>query len=198
MIRVLILAAGESRRMGQAKMLLPFPGGDTILETVVRAALASSADNVTVVLGAMEEKIREAIDHLPVAVAHNKDYRLGMLSSIQCGIRGLPRDTRAAVIMLGDQPTIPMEVIDRVIEAWRLSGKGFVLPTHGGRRGHPLLLDMRYREEVLLLDPAAGMRFFLAAHGEDILEIPVDTSAVLKDVDTPEDYAELVAGKGCP
>ncbi len=198
MIRVLILAAGESRRMGQAKMLLPFLGGYSVLESVARTALASSADNVTVVLGAMAEKIREAIAHLPVEVAHNQEYPLGMLSSIQCGIRELPRDTSATVIMLGDQPTIPTEVIDRVIEAWRSSGKGIVLPTHGGRRGHPLLLDMRYREEVLLLEPSAGMRSMLAAHGEDILEIPVETSAVLKDIDTPEDYAELVAGKGCP
>jgi molybdenum cofactor cytidylyltransferase len=89
-----------------------------------------------------------------------------------------------------------VEVIDRVIEAWRESGMGFVLPTHGGRRGHPLLMDMRHGGEVLNLDPSAGMRAILTAHKMDILEVPVDSPSVLKDIDTPEDYATLTGSGG--
>lgn len=193
MIRILILAAGESRRMGQPKMLLPCSGA-TIIETVAVTALASSAEEVVIVLGAMEESIRQAISHLPVVIAVNTEFRLEMLSSIQCGIRGLPPDTDAVVLMLGDQPTVPVEVIEQVIAAWRSSGKGFVLPTYGGRRGHPLLIDLRYRDELLRLDPSAGMRAMLTAHGEDVLEVPVDAPAILTDIDTPEDYATLTGG----
>ncbi|MFA6232714.1 MAG: nucleotidyltransferase family protein [Bacteroidota bacterium] len=193
MIRILILAAGESRRMGQPKMLLPCSGA-TIIETVAVTALASSAEEVVVVLGAMEESIRQSITHLPVVIAVNTEFLLGMLSSIQCGIRTLPSDTDAVLLMLGDQPTVPVEVIEEVIAAWRSSGKGFVLPTYGGRRGHPLLIDLRHRDELLRLDPSAGMRAMLAAHVEDVLEVPVDAPAILTDIDTPEDYAALTGG----
>lgn len=195
MIRALILAAGESRRMGQPKMLLPF-GGATIIEAVAHAALASVADDVSVVLGAGKEIIRKTIAHLPVEVVVNTEFHLGMLSSIQCGFHSLPADTQATVIMLGDQPTIPSEAVDRVIDAWRQSGKGLVLPVYDGRRGHPLLVDMRYREQVLNLHPSAGMRTILTSHTTDILEVPVDIPAVLKDIDTPDDYVKLTGNKG--
>ena len=193
MISVVILAAGESTRMGQPKMLLPF-SGSTIIETVVRTALASSADEVAVVLGAGADNVRGAVAHLPVSLALNTEYRLGMLSSIQCGVRSLRPDAGAAVIMLGDQPTIPVEVVDRVIDAWRSGGNSLVLPVMHGRRGHPLLVDLRLRDELLGLDHALGMRALVDAHESDLLEVEVDTPAVLKDVDTPEDYAGLTAG----
>ena len=173
-------------------MLLPF-GGVTIIETVVRTALASSADEVIVVLGTVEDKIREALAHLPVTFAVNNEYHQGMLSSIQCGLRQLSSNTSAVLVMLGDQPAIPSEAVDCVIEAWRSSGKGLVLPTYDGHRGHPLLVAMRYHEEALNLDPSAGMRALLAAHKEDILYVPVETATILKDIDTPEDYAEQTA-----
>jgi molybdenum cofactor cytidylyltransferase len=195
MIHALILAAGESRRMGRPKMLLPF-GDATIIEAVARTALASAASDVVAVLGAGEEKIRGAIAHLPVTIVVNTEYSLGMLSSIQCGFRHLSSDTRATVIMLGDQPAVPVEVVDRVIDAWRQSGKGLVLPVYGGRRGHPLLVDMRLSEEVLSLEPAKGMRAMLISNAAGIMEVPVATLAVLKDIDTPEDYEELMEGGG--
>ena len=100
------------------------------------------------------------------------------------------------MIMLGDQPAVPVEVVDRVIDAWRQSGKGLVLPVYGGRRGHPLLVDMRLSEEVLSLEPAKGMRAMLISNAGGIMEVPVATPAVLKDIDTPEDYEELMEGGG--
>lgn len=195
MIRILILAAGESRRMGQPKMLLPYAGA-TIIETVAGTALSSPAEQVVVVLGALEDKIRNAIAHLPVAIAVNRDFHLGMLSSIQCGIRMLMPEPGAVLLMLGDQPTVPVAAIESVIAAWRASDKSIVLPTFGGRRGHPLLIDLRYRDEILRLDPSAGMRALLTSYAGDVLEVPVDTSAILMDIDTPEDYAALTGDAG--
>ncbi len=195
MIRVLLLAAGESRRMGQPKMLLPY-GASTIIETVAHAALSASVDEVILVLGAWEDRIREAVARLPLTLAVNTEYRKGMLSSIQCGFRHLGPDTEAAVILLGDQPEIPAKVIDMVVDAWRSSGKGLVVPVFADRRGHPLLVDMRYRDEVRGLDPATGLRALLNAHEDDVHEIAVPVEAILNDVDTPEDYRKLTGGRG--
>jgi len=191
-IRALVLAAGESRRMGQPKMLLPFRD-TTIIAAVAGTALASSADSVHIVLGARAEDIRAAVEGLPVAFVMNAAYRLGMLTSIQAGVRAMPAETRAVLLMLGDQPEIPAETLDRVIDAWQRSRSGFALPIIGGKRGHPLLIDMRHRDELLALSPESGMRPLLAAHADEILHVPVESDAVLRDLDTPDDYRRLTA-----
>jgi molybdenum cofactor cytidylyltransferase len=111
-----------------------------------------------------------------------------MLSSIQAGFKALPADADAAVVMLGDQPFLPAKVVDAIIEAYQTSGKGIVIPVFRGRRGHPVLVDLKYRDEVLGLDPADGMRQLMRAHPGDIHEIAVDDANILRDMDTPEDY----------
>jgi molybdenum cofactor cytidylyltransferase len=186
-IWAVILAAGESRRMGTQKLLLPF-AGTTVVGAVVRAALASRAGRTLVVLGADRAAVREETETLEIEFAVNENYPLGMLSSIQAGFKALPTDAEAAVVMLGDQPFLPAKVVDAVIEAYRTSGKGIVIPVFGGRRGHPVLVDMKYRDEVLGLDPAEGLRRLMRAHPGDIREVDVDDADILRDMDTPEDY----------
>ncbi|MGA2362101.1 MAG: nucleotidyltransferase family protein [Candidatus Aminicenantales bacterium] len=191
MIWVTVLAAGESRRMGTQKLLLPF-GETTVIEAIVRTALDSEAEGTVVVLGANRERVRGVLKSYPLVFAVNKDYRLGMLSSIQAGFRALPTDAEAAVIMLGDQPTIPARVLDALIRAYRESRRGIVVPVHGGHRGHPVLIDMKNKDEVLGLDPGIGLRQLLRTHPEDVLEVAVSSPEVLKDIDRPEDYREEV------
>jgi molybdenum cofactor cytidylyltransferase len=191
MIWAAVLAAGESRRMGTQKLLLSF-GETTVIETIVRTALDSEADGTIVVLGADKERVRGVLKSYPLVFAVNKDYRLGMLSSIQAGFRALPNDAEAAVIMLGDQPAIPARVLDALIRAHRESRRGIIVPVHGGRRGHPILVGTRYKDEVLGLDPAIGLRQLLRAHPEDVLEVEVSSPAVLKDIDRPDDYRKEV------
>jgi len=123
----------------------------------------------------------------------NESYRQGMLSSIKAGFRALPPEAGAAVIMLGDQPFIASSVIDGVIAAYGKeggAGKGIVLPTFGGRRGHPVLVDLKYRDEVLALDPSDGLRQLMWAHPDDILEVEAGDAAILRDLDTPADYQD--------
>ena len=103
----------------------------------------------------------------------------------------LPAEAEAAVIMLGDQPFLPARVVDAVVEAWRASGKRIVLPAFRGRRGHPVLVGLEYRDEVLALDPAEGLRGLMRAHPEDIFEAAVEDSNILRDLDVPEDYDEF-------
>jgi molybdenum cofactor cytidylyltransferase len=190
MIWAVILAAGESRRMGRQKLLLPF-GDATVVETVIRTALASGVDRAVAVLGADREAVRAKLETGGVDFAVNEMFADGMLSSIQTGFRALPPEAEAAVIMLGDQPFLPPSVVDTVVRGYRESLKGIVIPVFRTRRGHPVLVDLKYRDEVLALDPADGLRRLMRDHPEDIAEVEVDDANILRDLDTPEDYAEV-------
>jgi len=188
MIWAVILAAGESRRMGTQKLLLPF-GDATVVEAVVRTALASGVDRAVAVLGADREAVRAKLEPSGVDFAVNEQFADGMLSSIQTGFRAIPPEAEAAVIMLGDQPFLPPPVVDAVVRGYRESLKGIVIPVFRTRRGHPVLVDLKYRDEVLALDPADGLRRLMRTHAEDIAEVEVDDANILRDLDTPEDYA---------
>jgi molybdenum cofactor cytidylyltransferase len=187
MIWAVILAAGESRRMRTQKLLLPF-GETTVVGAVVGTALASRVDRVLAVLGADKDDVREEIEPLGIDFVVNEYFAEGMLSSVQAGFRALPPDAEAAVVMLGDQPFLPARVVDAVVAAFRRSGMGIVVPVHRGRRGHPVLVGLKYRDEVLALDPADGLRRLMHAHAEDIFEAEVEDANILRDMDVPEDY----------
>ena len=188
MIWAVILAAGESRRMGRQKLLLPF-GETTVVGAVVGTACASRVDQVLAVLGADRDAVRQEIEPLGIDFAINEDFKMGMVSSVQAGFRALPADAEAAVVMLGDQPFLPASVVDAVVEAYRRSGKGIVVPAFQGRRGHPVLVDLKFRDEVLALDPADGLRRLMRAHPKDVFEAEVEDANILRDMDVPEDYA---------
>ncbi len=192
MIWAVVLAAGESRRMGTQKLLLPF-GETTVVGAVVGTALASRVDRILAVLGADRDAIGQKLEPLGIDLAVNEEFAKGMLSSVQAGLRALPAGAEAAIVMLGDQPFLPARVVDEVIEGFRRSGKGIVVPTFQGRRGHPVLISLKYRDEVLALDPADGLRRLLRAHPEDVFEAEVEDANILRDMDVPEDYAgELI------
>jgi molybdenum cofactor cytidylyltransferase len=193
MIWAVILAAGESKRMGRQKLLLPF-GDVTVIEAVARTALGSRVDRALAVLGADREAVRAKLERYGLEFAVNQDFAEGMLSSVQTGFGALTPEAEAAVVMLGDQPFLPVRVVDEVIGAYRESGKGIVLPTFRGRRGHPVLIGLKYRDEVLALDPAEGLRGLMRAHPDDICEAEVDDPNILSDMDVPEDYADLKKG----
>lgn len=188
MIWAVILAAGESRRMGTQKLLLPF-GDATVIESVVLTALASRVDRVLAVLGADRDAVRQKLEPLGIDFVINENFVKGMLSSVQAGFAALPPAAEAAVVMLSDQPFLPAGVVDAVVEAFRRSGKGIVVPAFQGRRGHPVLIGLRYRDEVLALDPTDGLRRLMRAHPDDIFEAAVEDANILRDMDVPEDYA---------
>lgn len=186
-IWAIILAAGESRRMGSPKMLLQYKG-KTIIENVIDNVIASGADKVLLVLGSSGDELLKIIGELPVKHCYNENYKLGMLSSVKCGLNFIPADTGAALIFLGDQPMIGTDIINIVIEAYRREGKGIVMPVFNNKRGHPLLIDFKYRKEIQNLDPEEGLRALARKFAHDVLEVKVNTPDILKDIDTREDY----------
>lgn len=194
MIWAIILAAGESKRMGRPKMLLPWKDA-TILESVVHTALASSVDRVLVVLGAEQEQISRLLTPFPVETVYNPDFRRGMLSSVQMGFAALPGEAEAAVVLLGDQPFVSAGVIDRQCAASSGSPGSIILPVHEGRRGHPVLIPAAFRDEIPLLSDAVGLRELIHRHEENILEIEVEEEDVLLDIDDPEAYRSALKGK---
>ncbi len=194
MIFALLLAAGESRRMGKPKLLLPF-GQKTIIEHIVDDILDSKVDKILVVLGSHREKIRLKLLDRPVLSVINHRYKEGMLSSIQTGFEALPKECVAALVCLGDQPFIPPAVHDRLIEAYEQTQKGIILPIYDKKRGHPILIDMKYKQEVLKLGPDTGLRALVHNHPQDVLEVKVETPRILKDIDRPEDYARELERK---
>ena len=192
MICAIVLAAGESRRMGAPKLLLPF-GGGTVISHIVDQLLLSAVSETYVVVGREGDRIAEALAGRPVRVVANPGYEGGMLSSVRCGLGALPQPCEAVLVALGDQPAITRELVDRMIHAFERAGKGILVPCFQGKRGHPVLIAARYRDEILAGYDSAGLRGLLRAHPEDVSELNVETSAVLSDMDYPEDYRREIA-----
>jgi molybdenum cofactor cytidylyltransferase len=194
MIWAMILAAGESKRMGKPKLLLPF-GEKTIIETIVETVVSSKVEKTLVILGSDRETIEEKIKNSPVEIVYNPDFRSGMLSSVQCGFKALSEETRAVLVVLGDQPKTSTTVINKLIDAYRSSGKGIVLPVYKKERGHPVLIDVKYGEEVENLSPEIGLRGTVYNHPEDILEVDVETPSIFQDIDDESDYKRELENK---
>jgi molybdenum cofactor cytidylyltransferase len=195
MIWAVVLAAGESKRMGEAKLLLPF-GEKTIIETVIENVIQSKVEKILIVLGSGREKIEQRIKNYSLKIAFNPNFRSGMLSSVHAGFQALPEYAQAALVVLGDQPSISTSVINELIDAYKRTRKGIVLPIYKSERGHPVLIDMKYRNEIENLSPDIGLRGTVYNHPEDILEVEMKSQSVLRDIDYIEDYKKELKKKG--
>ena len=187
----MILAAGESKRMKVQKLLLPFEG-KTMIERVIENVIHSGVDNTLVVIGSHSDEILKIIEHLPITTCYNNNYKQGMLSSIKCGVRSLPANYDAVLVFLGDQPMIPKEAVNMVIQAYKNSNKGIVIPTFQKERGHPLLIERRYREEIEKLEESEGLRALAVKFADDVLEVETNLPGILRDIDTKEEYEDAI------
>lgn len=191
MISAILLAAGESRRMGEFKQLLRL-GDKSFVEHCVDNLLASRVDEVIIVTGHRELEVRCAVGGRRVRFAQNTDYQSGMASSIKCGIQAVSENARACVLALVDQPQIGADVINLVIETYERAPTIIVIPTYGGRNGHPILLEVSLKEEILIMDPEQGLRQVVRAHLDQVARVEVSSRAVLEDCDLPEDYERIL------
>ena len=191
MISAIILAAGESKRMGQPKQLLPFRGS-TLLGQIMENLLQSQAAEIIVVLGYQAEKIIPQIAREPVRIVVNPDFDQGMSSSIKCGLSHISEAADGVMIVLGDQPLIEKETIDLLIKKHRQSERGIILPVYKGIRGHPVIFKMKYKDELLRLTGDIGGRQIIEWHPSDVLEVEVDCESVVISIDAESDYQSLV------
>lgn len=190
MIAAILLAAGRSRRMGAFKPLLPF-GPRSVIESCIGNLLEGGVGQIVVVAGARSEEVSERVRHLPVRLAINTEAESEMSVSIARGVEQLPHEAAAVLIALTDQPAIPPEVIRFLIAERGRTGARLILPQYMGRGGHPVLIDLAFREELLALDAERGLRGLLDAHREEVLRVPVSSPYVARDMDRWDDYRAL-------
>jgi molybdenum cofactor cytidylyltransferase len=187
----IILAAGTSTRMGRTKQLLPFRG-QTILECVVDNALASDLHQVVVVLGHDSEALERLLTNRDITVIHNHHYEKGQSSSLKVGLRILTEEVDAALFLLGDQPLITPEIINLLLAAYKSSPCPIVLPVFKGRRGNPALFSRETFPRLATLKENCGARTLFEEYAERILKVPVSDPAIHFDIDTEENYRQLL------
>jgi molybdenum cofactor cytidylyltransferase len=193
MIVAVILSAGESSRMGRPKALLTIDG-ETFIEHIVAALRRSGLERVVVVLGFNAEELRRKIEHLPVEIVVNPNFREGQLSSLQVAIRHLEQDSDCdgMLVHLVDHPYIDSTLVRNMIQKFAGGQKLIVVPRHHGKRGHPVIFARALFVELLNAPPELGAKAVLHAHQVDTLEIDTEDIGITIDIDTPELYRQHV------
>ena len=195
MISALILAAGESRRMGkQNKLLLPI-GGEALLVKLVTSVCASDVGQVLVVIGHEAEKIRRELNELPLNFVYNPNFSEGMTTSIKYGVKEVSNECDGLLICLGDMPFINTSEINKLIHAYaknRIKGEGLiVVPVFKRQRGNPVLFSIEFRNDILEHKKESGCKEVIMKNSDSVMEIEMDDENMLLDVDTMEDYQSV-------
>lgn len=195
MISAILLAAGESRRMGGDFKPLMKWGTRTVISACIDNLKRSRVDEIIVVLGFRESEIRARLAGAGVQFAINREFSKGMLSSLKTGLPMVSPRCEGVLVALVDQPMVGPEVINPLVVSFGDFDKRISIPTFEGKHGHPIILSREFEEEIMRLDDndTDGLKTLINAHRHEIQEIPVESASILEDIDSPEDYARLVA-----
>ena len=190
-VAAILLAAGQSRRMGALKPLLRF-GKGTVVESCVDYLFKGGVDSIVVVVGHRAEDIRNQLSSQRLTFAINPDPTSEMSASIAAGVALVPESTGAVIISPVDYPAIPASVVSTLITEWS-KGHRLVKPTWQGRGGHPVLVDLSLRTELQSLDPDKGLKGFFDQHQTRVTRVEVPSPYIARDIDTWDDYQALYA-----
>lgn len=190
-LSTILTAAGSSSRMGTQKQLLSVRGKSLVL-TSLELYLASSADEVVVVTGAAADRVEAELRRFPVKIARNERYLTGLASSIVAGCRAVSPKATSIMIALGDMPLISPETIQLLISCAREYKNRIVAPFFDSDRGHPVIFPSFLLEELLMLKGERGADDVIKRHVDLIFKVQVRDSAILKDLDTPNDWKNFV------
>lgn len=197
MIAGIVLAAGQSRRMGRPKALLPLRGA-TLLEHAVRALAGGGCAPVVVVTGPSTDPVAERIGAVALAlgarVAENPVAGSEQVESLRIGLATLGDDVTAAVVLPVDVPGVDDDAVRRVVDAFRRRGAPVVRAVHAGRHGHPVLFARSLFAELMAESLPEGARSVIHAHAARVEEVETGHAGVLHDVDTPEQFRRLADG----
>ncbi len=193
-VAALVLAAGRSTRMGGPNKMLADANGQPLVVHAVRAALASQAVEVMVVLGHMADQVKAAITAaVPTSrlrFVTNPDFADGLSTSVRTGVAALGKDIDAAIVQLGDMPGITSALLDRLIAAFSpVEGRSICVPTVGGKRGNPVLWDRRFFAEMAKVSGDTGAKHLIGEHADLVCEVEMSGEAAITDIDTPEALA---------
>ena len=190
-VSAVLLAAGESRRMGELNKLLLAVDGETLLSHTVKTLLASRLGEVVVVLGHQADAAQVLLHDFALRTVVNDDYREGQMSSVHCGLAALTRPCDGVMICLIDQPLLTARDIDTLIEAFERRNPSILVPTYQGRRGNPIVLAYAHRAEILAGGRNLGCKRLIERNPEWVTTLEMDNDHVVFDLDTIEDYAKL-------
>lgn len=190
-LAAIVLAAGRSQRMGAFKPLLPF-GPSTVIKSCVKHLRDGGVPYVIVVTGKNPEAelLKQHLADVPVVFAVNPNPLSEMSDSIACGVAALPDHAKAVLITPADLPAVPSEVVAAVINEWRSGGR-LVVPTFDQRGGHPVLVDLEFRAELLDLATERGLKGLFRAHSDRVSRLAVNSNYIARDMDTWDDYRVL-------
>ncbi|MCT8972875.1 molybdopterin-binding/glycosyltransferase family 2 protein [Microbaculum marinisediminis] len=195
-VAAILLAAGQSRRMGGANKLIEQIRGKPMVRIAAEAVLASAARPVFVVTGHQPDQVEAALAGLDVTFVNNPNYAEGLSTSLKTGIEALPADVDGAVVCLGDMPAVEASVIDRLVDVFApADGRAVVVPTVKGKRGNPVLWGRRFFPALTAIRGDVGARHLIGENAELVTEIEIAGDAVLTDVDTPEALARIRNGQ---
>jgi len=186
-VAALVLAAGQSSRMGSVNKLLAGVEGVPMVLRAVNAALASKAASVTVVLGHEAEQVEALLAGRRVNLVRNPDHAQGMSTSLRAGLTALPAEAEAAVVLLADMPHVSAMHVDRLIDAFEAKQPAIVVPQRNGKRGNPILWPREFFARMQTVRGDQGARGVLEANAGRIRFVDMDDDAIHADVDTPED-----------
>ena len=184
--------------MGAFKPLLPF-GDKTVIESCLDYLQQGGVETIVVVLGHRADEVRKKLSR-SVIFALNSDPNSEMGASIAAGVRALPETCEATLIALVDHPAVPPRVVSTLIQTWH-QGCRLIVPTWNGRGGHPVLVDLSFKSELLNLNASGGLRALFDAHKHAVARVPVDSPFIARDMDTWDDYLTLhkeVTGEPAP
>ncbi|MHC4457570.1 MAG: nucleotidyltransferase family protein [Planctomycetota bacterium] len=187
MIDAIILAAGESKRLGKLKPLLRF-NDKTFLGQIISVLKLSDVDRITVVLGAEAETIQQSVDLSGTNTIINTEYQKGQLSSLIAGIKNTPEETEALLLCLVDSPFITKETVNKIISKFKETKSHIIVPVFNKKRGHPTLFSKSLFNELLNAPQTQGARYVLYSNEEKILELETSEAGILIGINTPEDY----------
>ena len=200
MISAIVLAAGASSRMGQAKAALPLGHtGETVVARVVRTLLDGGVPDVVVVAGAHIDAVRAAMpaNERRARVIEHPGWEQGQLSSLLAGLKAIDDPLlEAALVTLVDVPLVRPSTVAEVIAAWRRTRAPIVRPADGQRHGHPVMFDRSIFADLRAADPNTGAKAVFAIHRDRIVNVEVNDAGAFEDVDTPEDYKKVLRADG--
>mgnify|MGYP003958206879 FL=1 len=191
MISAVILAAGESRRMGAQNKLLLQIGSEVLIRKFVESVCASAADAVLVVLGHEAEKIKAVLQDQTVSFVNNTCFEEGMTTSIQSGVKAASTESTGLMICLADLPFAETSDFNRLIQAFtdfrRTESSLIIVPVFQGQRGNPVLFSAEFRDKILA-HKGEGCREIVRQYPQSVREVCMENDNLLRDIDTPEDY----------
>ena len=200
MISAIVLAAGASSRMGQAKAALPLGHtGETVVARVVRTLLDGGVPDVVVVAGAHIDAVRAAMpaNERRARVIEHPGWEQGQLSSLLAGLKAIDDALlEAALVTLVDVPLVRPSTVAEVIAVWRRTRAPIVRPADGQRHGHPVMFDRSIFADLRAADPNTGAKAVFAIHRDRIVNVEVNDAGAFEDVDTPEDYKKVLRADG--